>query len=62
MEYATWDDRIEKFRIPGINYREVVETLQQENIDFIDKAKAFVSLELDSQLSLEPTTGMETSR
>ncbi len=54
MDYATWDDRVEKFRIPGLNYREVVETLQHENTDFLDKAKAFVSLELDSQLQLEP--------
>jgi superfamily II DNA or RNA helicase len=54
MTYATWDDRVEKFRIPGINYREVVESLQQENTDFIDRAKAFQSLELNSQLQLEP--------
>ncbi len=54
MEFATWDDRVEKFRIPGINYREVVEILQQENVEFFDKAKAFATLELDSQLQLEP--------
>jgi superfamily II DNA or RNA helicase len=54
MEYATWDDRVEKFRIPGINYRDVIEALQQDNTEFIDKAKAFVSIELNSQLSLEP--------
>lgn len=54
MDYATWDDRVEKFRIPGINYREIVETLQAENTEFIDKAKAFVNLDLDSQLSVEP--------
>lgn len=54
MEYATWDDRIEKFRIPGINYREVVEALQQENTEFIDKAKAFTALELNSNIALEP--------
>ncbi len=54
MEYATWDDRVEKFRIPGHNYREIVGVLQQEQTDFIDKAKAFDALELDSQLSLEP--------
>jgi superfamily II DNA or RNA helicase len=54
MDYATWDDRVEKFRIPGINYRELVEALQQENTEFLDKAKAFINLELDSQLSVEP--------
>ena len=54
MAYATWDDRVEKFRIQGIDYRGVVEALQQENTDFVDKAKAFSELKLDSQLSLEP--------
>jgi superfamily II DNA or RNA helicase len=54
MEYATWDDRVEKFRIPGNNYRHLVEVLQREQTDFIDKAKAFATLELDSQLNLEP--------
>jgi superfamily II DNA or RNA helicase len=54
MEYATWDDRVEKFRIPGNNYRQLVEILQHEQTDFIDKAKAFAALELDSQLQLEP--------
>jgi superfamily II DNA or RNA helicase len=54
MEYATWDDRVEKFRVPGHNYRQLVEVLQHEQTDFIDKAKAFASLELDSQLRLKP--------
>jgi superfamily II DNA or RNA helicase len=54
MEYATWDDRIEKFRIPGINYREVVEALQHEQTEFIDKAKAFLPMLLNSQIAVEP--------
>jgi superfamily II DNA or RNA helicase len=54
MDYATWDDRVEKFRIQGIDYRELVEALQKEETNFLDKAKAFINLELDSQLSVEP--------
>ncbi len=54
MEYATWDDRVEKFRIPGINYRQIVEVLDRENTDFVDQAKSFTALELDSQIQLEP--------
>jgi superfamily II DNA or RNA helicase len=54
IEYAVWDDRVEKFRIPGINYREFVETLQQEEIAFVDKAKAFVPLEFKSEIPVEP--------
>jgi superfamily II DNA or RNA helicase len=54
MEYATWDDRVEKFRIPGINYRQIVEVLDRENADFVDQAKSFTTLELNSQIQLEP--------
>jgi superfamily II DNA or RNA helicase len=54
IEYAVWDDRVEKFRVPGINYRELVETLQREQIEFVDKAKAFNPLELKSNIAVEP--------
>ena len=54
VDYATWDDRVEKFRIPAIDYRPFVETLQAEKIDFIDNARAFVALELVSSLERVP--------
>ncbi|MFM7612657.1 MAG: ATP-dependent helicase, partial [Synechococcales cyanobacterium] len=44
--FATWDDRIEKFRIPAIKYRCLVETLEADDTDFIDEAKKFYPLEL----------------
>jgi len=28
IEFATWDDRIEKFRIPANRYRELILTLR----------------------------------
>jgi len=54
MDYATWDDRVEKFRIRAIQYRPLVEALQAENTNFIDEAKAFLSLELVASLEMEP--------
>ncbi len=53
-EYATWDERVEKFRIPAIHYRPLVEALLAAGTDFIDEAKEFVSLELYSSFEMEP--------
>ena len=46
VDYATWDDRVEKFRIPALYYRQLVEALQAEGTDFKDEAREFVPLEL----------------
>lgn len=54
MDFATWDDRVEKFRIPGIQYRALVEAMQAEKTDFIDEAKAFYPLELIPSVEMEP--------
>ncbi len=54
VEFATWDDRVEKFRIEAINYRRLVETLQAEGSNFIDEAKGFVPLELVPSLVMTP--------
>ncbi|MFM7190432.1 MAG: ATP-dependent helicase, partial [Microcystaceae cyanobacterium] len=48
VEFVTWDDRVEKFRIPGWQYRPLVERLQQAGIDFVDEAKGFFPLECPS--------------
>ncbi|NEO95368.1 MAG: DEAD/DEAH box helicase [Moorea sp. SIO3G5] len=54
VEYATWDDRVEKFRIRGIHYRPLVESLLREKVDFIDDAREFVPLPLVSSFEMEP--------
>ncbi len=54
MDYATWDDRVEKFRIPAIKYRSLVEALQAEDVNFIDEAKGFYPLDLVASLEMEP--------
>ncbi|MBW4620843.1 MAG: DEAD/DEAH box helicase family protein [Cyanosarcina radialis HA8281-LM2] len=54
LDFATWDDRVERFRIPAIDYRALLETLTAEGIDFIDDAKEFVELELASSVQIAP--------
>lgn len=54
VDYATWDDRIEKFRILALHYRQLVEALQTEGTNFNDQAKEFVSLELVPSFEMEP--------
>ncbi|HEY9596959.1 MAG TPA: ATP-dependent helicase, partial [Cyanophyceae cyanobacterium] len=54
VDYATWDDRIEKFRIPAIHYRPVVEALQADGTHFNDEAKEFIPLELLPSMEMEP--------
>lgn len=47
VEYVTWDDRIEKFRLPALHYRTFLEAMNREGIAVKDEAKAFASLELN---------------
>jgi superfamily II DNA or RNA helicase len=54
IDFATWDDRVEKFRIPAIYYRPLIEALRAENSDFIDEAKAFEPLELVPSFEMPP--------
>jgi superfamily II DNA or RNA helicase len=54
IEFATWDDRVEKFRIPAIYYRPLIETLEASEIQFIDEAKEFFCLEMNSSFSMQP--------
>ena len=54
VEFATWDDRVERFRIPAIQYRELVTALQAEGANFTDEAKGFSTLELVPQLERSP--------
>ena len=54
MDFATWDDRVEKFRIKAIEYRRLVEALQAEKTDFVDEAKEFYPVEMIPGLVMEP--------
>lgn len=54
LNFATWDDRIEKFRIPARDYRALVECLRAENTDFIDEAQGFAPLPLNASFEITP--------
>lgn len=54
IEFATWDDRVEKFRIPAIYYPEIVSILQKAQINFNDLAKEFFPLDLIPSVEIEP--------
>ncbi|NJO72186.1 MAG: DEAD/DEAH box helicase, partial [Oscillatoriales cyanobacterium RM1_1_9] len=54
IEYATWDDRVEKFRIPAICYPDLVQSLQADTVNFVDQAQSFHPLNLPSQVVMQP--------
>ena len=54
IDYATWDDRVEKFRVPAIHYRNLVVALRTNDAKFVDKAKGFSALELNAELDRTP--------
>ncbi|MGB3532151.1 MAG: DEAD/DEAH box helicase family protein [Microcoleaceae cyanobacterium] len=54
IDFATWDDRIEKFRIPAIEYRRLITSLKAEQIHFTNKAKVYESLSLVPSLEMPP--------
>ena len=54
VDFATWDDRVERFRIPAIQYRELITALQADGTAFTDEAKGFSTLELLPQLERSP--------
>lgn len=54
LDYAVWDDRIERFRIPAMHYRDVVLALRAAGAELEDAAKAFHELNLVPGLEMEP--------
>jgi superfamily II DNA or RNA helicase len=54
MDFAHWDDRVEKFRIPAHQYRALVETLRAEQVPFTDQAQGFQPLDLAPKVTMEP--------
>jgi superfamily II DNA or RNA helicase len=54
IEYATWDDRIERFRIPALYYRRLVQALRAEHTPLVDEAGAFQEIELVPALEMTP--------
>ena len=54
IDFAVWDDRIERFRVPADKYRPLVEALRAEGVRFEDKVQAFEALDLQADLKLTP--------
>lgn len=54
VEFAEWDDRIEKFRVPARRYRELVERLRNSDTAFDDKAGEFEPLDFQSNIEITP--------
>ncbi|MBD2072666.1 DEAD/DEAH box helicase [Phormidium sp. FACHB-592] len=54
LDFATWDDRVERFRIPAMQYRNLVLALRAAGTELDDQAKAFHDVELIPKLEMEP--------
>lgn len=54
IDLAFWDDRVERFRIPAMQYRQLVERLQAEGTAFMDEAKAFEPVLMRPALTRQP--------
>lgn len=54
LPFVTWDDRIEKFRLPAHQYRPFLEAMRAEDVTIEDKAGGFQALELSLAAKHEP--------
>ena len=54
VEFVTWDDRIEKFRMPALQYRAFLEAVRREGTEIVDKAAQFQKLTLAAAGAKEP--------
>jgi superfamily II DNA or RNA helicase len=54
LDYATWDDRVERFRLPALHYRRLLEALQAEGTQLVDQAPAFAPLPPVPALEMTP--------
>ncbi len=54
LDFATWDDRVERFRIPALHYRALIESLRRSSSPFQDQARAYTELDLVPSLTMPP--------
>ncbi|MGF1524280.1 MAG: DEAD/DEAH box helicase [Leptolyngbyaceae cyanobacterium] len=54
IDFATWDDRVERFRIPAHQYRALVEALRAAEVTFTDQVPQYESLLLRAQQAYSP--------
>jgi superfamily II DNA or RNA helicase len=54
LDFATWDERVERFRIPAFRYRQLIEAMKTEGTPFNDEARRFETLDLASNFQITP--------
>jgi len=54
VDFVTWDDRIEKFRMPAHHYRELILAMRSAGVAIADQAKKYGELNLQSRMTMEP--------
>lgn len=54
VDFAIWDDRIEKFRVPAHQYRSLILALRAEGTELNDRAKEFQEIQLVPSVQMEP--------
>ncbi|MGB8701008.1 MAG: DEAD/DEAH box helicase family protein [Thermosynechococcaceae cyanobacterium] len=54
LDHAVWDDRIEKFRVPALRYRDLISALQGAPTALIDEARAYQTLTLQPRVEMTP--------
>ncbi|MGQ4806754.1 UvrABC system protein B [Candidatus Entotheonellaceae bacterium PAL068K] len=54
IDYAVWDDRVERFRLPALRYRQVKRALKAEGTAILDRARAFQDVQLVPALEMTP--------
>ncbi|NJM67090.1 MAG: DEAD/DEAH box helicase [Acaryochloris sp. RU_4_1] len=54
LDYAIWDDRVERFRVPAIDYRSLLRATQGTSTRLVDDAKAYETLHLTPSVEMTP--------
>jgi superfamily II DNA or RNA helicase len=54
IDFAIWDDRVEKFRVPANRYRDLILALRSEGTEVNDRATEFQDIELVPTVAMEP--------
>ncbi len=54
LDYATWDDRVEKFRVPALQYRALLSELKRSQAPVVNQAQAYDRLELSAKVEMTP--------
>lgn len=54
LDYATWDDRVERFRLPASQYPALLKTMAATDNRLVDQARAYKTLDLSSSVQMTP--------